>query len=182
MKTFKDYLGSILVCLFIVLVGVLLIIDPVEFISIIISIFGWVMLVVGIICAIRYFALPRAIAALAQTMLRALVSISVGLFCIIKTDVIIGLLPALTVVFGVLILFEGFAEIQLMLDLIRFKRGKWALPLIGALLSIICACIIFTNPFTTTTALWIFTGVVLILEAAVAVVMMFIRCDFDEED
>ena len=93
-----------------------------------------------------------------------------GAFCVFKSHWFIVTFPALTILYGIVVLVTGLGKIQLTFDLIRKKHKKWFLAAISAVLSIVCAVVILNNPFTSTTVLWMFTGISLIAESIIDVI------------
>ena len=69
------------------------------------------------------------------------------------------------VVYGVGILLAGLSKIQWAVDLLRMRRKRWFLAIISAVISIVCAGVIVSNPFTSSAILWMFAGISLIVEA-----------------
>lgn len=55
-------------------------------------------------------------------------------------------------------------------DMLRSKQKYWFLAAIGAALTVVCAVLILTNPFTSTVFLWTFIGVSMIIEAIVDII------------
>ena len=116
----------------------------------------------------RGFERPsRFFAALEQQLIRGLLMLLLGLFCIFNARWFIATFPVLTMLYGVGLLVVGVAKVQWTVDILRVKVGRWYLPGISALVSLVCAAIILFNPFASTVALWVFIGVALIVEAAV---------------
>ena len=60
------------------------------------------------------------------------------------------------------------------MDLLRQKEKRWWLAAVSAGLSILFSLIIIGNPFSTVTVTWIFSGVVLIAEAIIDIVMLLL--------
>ncbi len=172
MKYMKQHTGSVIVCLFEILVGILLLVNPVGFTAGIITAGGILLIVVGIASIISYARLDPVAGAASQSLVKGLVALCAGLFCAFKAEWFIITFPVLTLVYGVVILISGLAKVQWTVDILRLKMGKWFLPAISAALSIICAFIIFANPLATTVWLWVFTGVALIVEAIFDIVSM----------
>ena len=170
MKKTKNNLSNIVLCLFEILVGVLLLIEPVEFAKGIIMAAGAILIILGIINAVKYFKTSIEETSGNQYLTIGLLALIAGIFCIVKAGWIVAAVSALTIIYGAVILVTGLSKIQLMCDMIRKKNKKWFLALISAAISIICAVIIINNPFETTTALWIFAGIVLIAEAILDIV------------
>lgn len=61
-----------------------------------------------------------------------------------------------------------------MVDMLRLQNNKWFWAGINSAVSIICAVVILWSPFTSTTVLWIFAGVSLIVEAVLDIVTIFL--------
>ena len=81
----------------------------------------------------------------------------------------------ITVVYGVGIMLAGLGKVQWTVDALRIGGREWLMPLVTALVSIICAVVILLNPFATVKALWIFTGIALIVEAIVDVASIIVK-------
>ena len=165
MKKIKEYLSGIIFCLFELIVGILLLIEPVGFTSWIIMIAGIVLVVMGIVEVVKYFKTNAKEASLSQTLVKGLFFVLAGGFCALKTEWFIVTFPVLTILYGIATLVGGIGKIQLMFDMIRQKSKKWFWAAISAVVSVACAIIILRSPFTSTAVLWMFTGVSLLVEA-----------------
>ena len=172
MKFFKPQFGSISLCLLEILVGILLLINPVGFTSGIIIACGIALLVSGLFFTIKYFRMDAKAAVQSQMLLKGLALLLIGGFCTLKSYWFIATFPLLTIVYGIATLVSGLGKIQWTFDLFRLKKKKWFLAGISAILSIICAMIILSNPFSTTAVLWMFTGISLIAEAVMDIVAL----------
>ena len=174
MKTFKQEFGAIVFALLQVLLGILLLVDPIGFTSGIIVAFGTVLLIMGTVCIVKYFRTDAAEAAKSQTMLKGLIALLAGWFCAFKSYWFVATFPVLSILYGVAVLVTGLGKVQWMFDMLRAKKKKWFLAAISAVLSIVCAVVILSNPFATTAVLWTFTGISLIVDAVFDIVAIFI--------
>ena len=172
MKFLKRNSSVILLCLLEALIGLLLVIDPIGFTSGIIVAFGIGLMVAGLICIVGYFHSDPMEAALRGTLVKGLAMLLAGAFCVLKPTWFIATFPLLTILYGVIILFAGLSKVQWAIDALRLKTGRWFLPAISAVVSIICAFVVLANPFASTLVLWMFTGISLIVEAALDVVVL----------
>lgn len=77
--------------------------------------------------------------------------------------------PIFTVFYGVIILVSGISKVQWSVDMFRKKQKYWYVAMMGAVLSLLFAVLILTDPFTSTAVLWTFIAVSLIIEAVVDV-------------
>ena len=165
MKKLKNLLSGLIFCLLELIVGILLLINPVGFTSWIIQIAGIVLVITGIVDVVKYFTTSTKEASLGQTLAKGLLSVLAGGFCALKTEWFIVTFPVLTVLYGVITLMGGIGKIQMMFDMIRQKNKKWFWAAISAVVSIVCAIVILSSPFTSTAVLWVFTGISLLVEA-----------------
>lgn len=151
--------------------GVVLLINPVGFTTAIITILGILLLVAGIVSVLRYFKLEPEVAAQGEAMTQGLLEVIAGLFCILKSDWFIVTFPLLTVLYGVITMVTGIAKIQWTVDLARAKAAKWFWAAISAVVTLICSAVILRNPFSSTAVLWTFIAVTLIVEAVFDVIV-----------
>ena len=176
MQIIKRNAGGIVMCLFEILAGILLLINPVMFTSGIVVALGIVFLIIGLLGVISYFKTDPAEAAIKQTLAKGLAMSAAGLFCIVQYQWFVESFSVLAVLYGVIILMMGFSKIQWAVDMLRMKKENWFLAAIGALLSVIFALVILMNPFHSTKVLWTFVGISLILEAVVDI-MALVSCN-----
>lgn len=164
--------SSIILCLFEIIVGILLLIDPVSFTSGIITATGIVLMCIGVISIIKYFKTNAVEAALSQSLMKGLVALIAGGFCAFNSYWFVVTFPVLTMIYGIIILVTGLGKVQMAVDLLRAKRKKWFIAALSAVISIACGVVILNSPFSSTTVLWMFTGISLIVEAVVDTVAL----------
>ena len=162
--------GSILTCIIEIVVGVLLLINPVGFTSGIIIGAGVLMVLGGILSVVRYFMLKPELAAQKQLLFKGLTSILAGAVCITKYDWFLSAFPLLTVIYAGAMLLLAAAKLQKMADLRRMDMPRWYLPGISAAMAAVLAAIILINPFGAVAAVWTFVAISLIAEAIVEII------------
>ncbi len=167
---FHGKTGSILTCIIEIVVGVLLLINPVGFTSGIIIGAGVLMVLGGILSVVRYFMLKPELAAQKQLLFKGLTAILAGVVCITKYDWFLGAFPLLTVIYAGAMLVLAAAKLQKMADLRRMNIPRWYLPGISAVLAAVLAVIILINPFGAVAAVWTFVAISLIAEAIVEII------------
>lgn len=173
MKKFTKFAGSIIFCLLELIAGIMLLINPVGLTSWIIKFVGIALMVMGVLEVVKYFRTDVKEASLGQTLVKGLLALLAGAFCLFKTEWFIVTFPVLTMIYGVVILMTGIGKIQLTVDMLCQKNKKWFWAAINAVVSIICAIVILSSPFSSTVALWIFTGASLITEAVLDFITVF---------
>lgn len=182
MKGLKQNAGGILLCVFELVAGILLLLNPAAFTTGIIIAVGAVLLLMGIISVIGYFRMEAHEAAETQGLLKGLILIAAGAFCVFRSYWFILTFPVLSVIYGVIILIAGLSKIQWTFDMLRMKKKKWFLAAISAALSVVCAILVLNNPFTSSTILWMFTGISLIVEAVFDFVSLIINARKEKTD
>lgn len=174
METRKRILGGLAMCLFELLVGILLLINPIGFTSGIIMAAGIALLIAGLVSIVKYLKMDAAKAAVSQSLMTGLIALLAGAFCTFKSQWFILTFPVLTMLYGVVVLVAGLAKVQKAVDMLRLKNKRWFLGAISALISILCGIVILQNPFASTTVLWMFTGISLIVEALFDVITLIV--------
>ena len=174
MKVLKNNIKGITLCLIEVLVGILLLINPVGFTSGIIVAAGVFLILVGLIFVIKYFKDDAQEAAIRQTLVKGLMALLTGVFCVLKSNWFVVTFPVLTIVYGIIILIAGLGKIQSTIDMIRQKKKKWFVSALSALISTVCAVIILNKPFASTAILWMFTGITLIIESVFDLIVLIV--------
>jgi len=165
MKVLKENANAIILCVVEIVVGVLLLVNPVGFTLGIIIAAGIALMFSGLLNVIRYFRSSPQEAAVGQLLMQGLVALLAGAFCAFNPQWFTLTFPMIAVLYGIAVLVGGLSKVQTAVDMLRAKNSKWWWGAIGAALSIICALVIIKNPFSTTVALWWFTGISLIVEA-----------------
>lgn len=174
MKSLKQNINGIFFCLFEILVGILLLIDPIGFTSGIIIVSGIIMMLAGLVSVIKYFRTDPQDAATSLLLVKGLASLLAGSFCVCKSHWFIVTFPVLTIIYGIVTLVTSLGKVQLTVDLIRRKNKKWFLAAISAVVSLICAVVIIRRPFASVAVLWTFTGISLIAEAVLDAITLIV--------
>lgn len=172
MKALFKNLGGILTSIIEIVAGVLLLLNPTTFISYIVLIAGAVIALTGLVSGIKYFVTPIDQAENGQGLFKALVSVALGGFLMVKNGLFVSAEAEkiISFVFGAAILLVGFTKIQNMFDKIR-KKQLFIVSLISAVITVACAIVILTGALALK-ILWIFAGVSLIVEAVIDIADM----------
>lgn len=172
MEKIKENLGSILMFLGELIIGILLLINPLGFTKTIIIGAGLALTVLGVLNVIKYFGTNIYFAIKEHSLSSGLILLTIGLFCVFGSDWFIVTFPLLTIVYGISILLTGLKKIEWTVNFLRLKRKYWYITAINSLLTIIFAVIVIFNPFSTTTILWRFTGIILIISSIFDIIMV----------
>ena len=118
-----------------IIIGILLLINPVGFTSGIITAFGILLMIMGLGSTIKYFRAEPEEAAAGQILVKGLVLLLAGAFCAFNSHWFLATFPVLTLIYGVMILITGITKLQWIVDMIRMKRSKWYWGAISAVVS-----------------------------------------------
>lgn len=171
---FKGRTGIIILSVLEILVGILLLIDPMGFTAGIIRGIGVLAILAGLIDIVRYFLASPETGAASQRLFRGLVAVIGGVTAIVKYEWFINAFPLLTALYAIGMLVVAAYRVQKMADMLRLKQGRWYLPGIAAALAAALAAIILINPFSAVTAVWTFAAISLIAEAVMDLVTIFL--------
>ena len=148
-----------------IVIGILLLINPVGFTSGIIIVFGIVMMIMGAVKMIQYFKMDAEEAAGKGFLATGMIFVVVGAFCAFRSGWFLATFPVITILYGVLILAAGIAKLQKSVDMVRVKQKYWFVALISAVFTLLFALLIIFDPFASTAILWTFIGISFIVEA-----------------
>lgn len=164
MKKLLKNANSGIICLIEIIVGILLLVNPTAFISYILIIAGAFIAISGIISGIKYFLSSADEGEESQGLSKALVSVTIGAFLMIRNNIASEAIGIISLVFGAAILYTGYTKLQKAVDKIRRKQ-LFIVALISAAVTILCAVLVLTG--VVENIIWIFIGVALIVEAAI---------------
>ncbi|MCD7831684.1 MAG: DUF308 domain-containing protein [Firmicutes bacterium] len=173
MKKIKNSAGNLILSICEILLGIVLLVNPVDFIGGIIVIVGVVFAVMGLFNIIGYFLTPVKEATVGTKLTEGIIGLAVGIFCICNSGWVTATLSVIAVIYGIIVLLTGVVKVQWSIDLLRLKQKRWIFALISAVLSIIAGVIIVCNPFTTVSVAGIFAGVILTVEGILDIIAVF---------
>ena len=157
-------MGKLILLLFEAAVGIVLLVNPIGFATVFITVVGVLLAAVGLMFILQYFRSEPLDAQKSQGLLKGCCALLVGLFCALNTQWFVDVFPFLTLN-GIVILFTGIIRVQWTVDMLRLKLKRWYIAAGGAAVSIILAVIIFINPFEVAEAIWMFIGITFLVNA-----------------
>lgn len=174
MKFLKENSVNLLISLGELILGILLLVGPESFAVGITIAFGAVCLICGIVQIIFYWIKPLDQAISQLYLMKGLISVSTGLFCIIFSDWFGHSFKILLLIYGVILLICGFYKVQWCFDLLRQKQTRWFLGAIIAATTILFALLIIANRFSSMKSSWTFSGIFLIIQAVMDLVALLL--------
>lgn len=128
-----------------------------------------VLCVIGIVLIVGYIRAETMERAKDFGLTKGLILLLVGLVLLMKTQLLITVLPFL---WGVAMIIGGFAKVQMAFDLRGFDRTRWWLMLLGALLSFVLGVLAVTKPVFLANTITQFMGISLLVEAVLDAVAL----------
>ena len=166
----------ILMSLLYLALGIFLLMVPGTALNVVCYALGGVVLACAAVQLVRYFVVERGVFQSQLTLISGLVCLALGAFLIIRSDIVVRVLP---IVFGLFVIFDSLGRIQNALELRRCEYPSWKiflllypvithLPLflLLAVLSVVLGIVMVVDPFGTMETLVMAIGLILILEGA----------------
>lgn len=141
--------------------GLVLLIFPSITNKVIVYAIGLVLIGYGIYRIFRYLRRDVVIAASDHDLSAGLIMIVTGLFMLIYSKVVIGILPFL---FGLALIFGGAMSIQSSFDMKRFGSARWMYHLIVGFAFAVAGIVALRNPFASAMVLTRFVGAGMLIE------------------
>ena len=141
--------------------GVFLLLVPGTALNVVCYALGAVVLACAVVQLVRYFAVERGVFQSQLTLVSGLVCLGLGAFLIIRSDIVVRILP---IVFGLFVIFDSLGRIQNALELRRCQYSSWKGFLLLALLSIVLGVVMIVDPFGAMETLVMAIGIILIVE------------------
>ena len=166
MKTWKQNLPVILLIAFELAVGILLFIEPEKFTKAVIIGFGVLLLVIGLVYLIRFFADRKQLGvSLWGTLILSICSLIVGCILAFAAEFIMGLFAVLAVLYGIFLVIAGVYKGRTFFELQHLELPVSVVLLFSAILSIGLGCLLVLHPFESTVTLWRVAGISWMIEA-----------------
>ena len=146
------------------LLGILLLVNPVGLTSFVITALGVIVLLLGVLHLYRYIRLPREEAAQTWKLAIGTGLLAVGIFVMINQPWMVEMMGTLTTLYGIIVLAAAFMKLQIAVDALRGKRPFWYLMAISFVVTAVLVTLLFIGVFAEN-AVWIVTGIALIVLA-----------------
>lgn len=168
-------IGGIIASVAELIIGILLLINPIGFTRGIIVAVGIILLLAGVAQIVMYFGKNALEAIPTQGIVKGLVLISLGIFCVSQTGWFLTTFKVLTLLYGIIVLVIGFARVQAMIDMIRLKQKQWIIAGLSALIAIVFSLIVIFNPLISASILWLFIALSLFIDAVFDIIIIITK-------
>lgn len=155
------------------LLGILLLVSPVELNTFVIVALSALLFLLGAFHLFQYIRLPREEAAKTWKLATGVGLLVVSVFIMANQSWMIQVLGTLTALYGVITLQTVFMKLQIAVDALRSKHPRWYLMGISCLVTAVLTVLLFSG-LLAESAVWIVCGIVLILLAVLDAVYFFL--------
>ena len=167
MKTLKW--NMILLSAVYAVLGLVLLFWPGEVLGGICFLIGLLVAGTGVVQLVRFFVARDRLFFAPLTLITGLLSLGLGLFLLLRSDIILTALP---LVFGLFVIFDSVGRIQNALELRRCGMPSWMGIFAMGLVSVALGFVVLFNPFGSLQALAMGIGVILIVEGVLNLLSM----------
>ena len=124
----------ILMSLLYLALGIFLLMVPGTALNVVCYALGGVVLACAAVQLVRYFVVERGVFQSQLTLISGLVCLALGAFLIIRSDIVVRVLP---IVFGLFIIFDSLGRVQNALELRRCEYSSWKVFLLLAVCTVL---------------------------------------------
>ena len=178
MKSLRNSIPVILLFALELVIGILLLVSPMEFTTAVFIAFGVVLIAIGVIYLIRYFVNRKNGEEYSASMLiLSVVSLLVGCAGAFCSGLIIKMLSMVWVIYGIILLISGIYKARNYVEIRKNKQPGSFISLISIIVSMALGVVLILNPFAATQTMWRFAGIVLIIEGFIdySLIMLAVR-------
>lgn len=184
MKNFLSNLKKsyMLTAIFYTLLGILMIIWPDILARLVCYSFGGLLIIYGLVIVVGNFADKGDSGFYGFGMINGLISAGIGIFFIVKYDILVS---SISFVMGLIIVIDSFVKFQKALELHHNGYSLWWLVLIFSFLTIGLGVLVIVNPFETSLGVARLVGICLILIGisdiwTISRISKFVKADTEE--
>ena len=168
----KDYIkkyekNSLIGSILMLILALILIIRPIEFMEVVIWIFGTILIINGIIHIISYFRTDKEMRIMSLELLEGIMETLSGILILLSTKSLIAVFPILL---GVWVVIKNIIGLQISINLKDIPQSGWLWLVILSILSIILGIIIIFNPFSTIITITSLVGVLFAITEIVNII------------
>lgn len=157
----EQRLNSILVALVTISLGFVLVLWPDDSVSVMCYVLGGALLLSGLLYVAGWFGRNKTEGGSALLLIPGVVLAGLGVWLMLSSESVITLIQY---VFGAVLIFHGFLDLQGAVALVSYKAGKWWFDLLLGLGTLALGITILVNPFGSFSALVTIIGLALVYD------------------
>lgn len=158
----KEAKESFLFIILLIVFAIVLIINPDDFISIAINVFGYISILLGVILSFYYLRKKEE----ANYLTRGIILISFGILALIKTTLLANVF---TIILGGYLIIQNASRVSISLSLKNLKQKSWSYILEFSCLNIILSFLLFFDPLVKMSPNIYMAVIIIIIEAIMVI-------------
>lgn len=157
---------SLIISVLLIIIAVFMVIRPASTINVIIIMFGYVLVVDGLIHFASYFTIVDEYRFFSYELAQAIIYIILGFVVVCNVSAVAAYLP---IVLGIWIVLEGIFKIQIALNIRDVRDTNWGIMLFMSLVSVALGVVLIFKPFTSFEVLIRVVGCVLLISQLIEI-------------
>ncbi len=168
--------NSIFVNLIMVLVSIFLIVNPQGILNWVIILLGIGISLDGLFHIVSYLRMEKEYRVFSSDLAEGILKILLGIFCITNKTFILSVIPF---VIGIWVVLQAILKLQIAFNIRSSNQKQWLGLLATSMISILLGILILIHPFTTTLAITVFVGILLLITSLISLVeSIIILCSY----
>lgn len=157
----EQRLNSLLVALVTIALGFVLVLWPDDSVSVMCYVLGGALLLSGLLYVAGWFGRNKKEGGSALLLIPGVVLAGLGIWLMLSSESVITLIQY---VFGAVLIFHGFLDLQGAVALVSYKAGKWWFDCLLGVGTLALGITILVNPFGSFSALVTIIGMALVYD------------------
>lgn len=149
---------SIVISVFLFILAIFMITKPINTVGILLLIFGYILVVDGLIHFVSYFSIKEEYRFYSYELAQSILYI-IGGFVIISN--INAVTQSLSIILGIWIVIESILKIQIAFNIRDVRNANWVMMLFISCISIVLGALLILKPFESAETLVKISGVIL---------------------
>ena len=167
-KYIKEYeKRSIISSCIMIFIASLLIVEPAIMLNTIVTIFGFGILIDGILSTILYIFIDKEHKMYSNALVEGVLEIIVGLLILMNKAFMISVIPVLI---GIWIIVKSIIKLQLSLNIKSQVENSWIFILISSIVTLTIGLISIIHPFDTMVTITVLSGILLLLSGVISII------------
>lgn len=145
MEKYVKKLGrsSLFISVLLTILGFLMTFKSQETVSVFVVLFGYVLVVDGLIHCASYFTIDKDLSFFSYELAQAIIDILLGFFVVANANSVAFVLPF---TLGIWVVLDGILKVQIALNIRGIRNTNWGIMFLSALITIFIGFTILFNP------------------------------------
>lgn len=167
-KYIKEYeKRSIISSIIMIFIASLLIVEPAIMLNTIVTIFGFGILIDGILSSILYIFIDKEHKMYSNALAEGVLEIIAAVLILLNRTFMISIIPVLI---GIWIIVKSIIKLQLSLNIKSQVQNSWIFILISSIVTLTIGLISIIHPFDTMVTITVLSGILLLVSGVINII------------